>query len=65
MYLIDANATQLDASLKAVEGFRQEYPSRAGQIITGLPVTLEASLKRSWLVVEVRGFLMGNGMALG
>ncbi|KAI9896464.1 hypothetical protein N3K66_008636 [Trichothecium roseum] len=55
VHLIDAQKTQLDASLEAVEDFRTSWSTpeaKRGSITTHLPETLSAALQSSWLVVE-------------
>lgn len=54
VHLIDAQSSQLQASVEAVEGFRSTQAPRGswGRIKTHLPGNMEAALQSSWLVVE-------------
>ncbi|KAM5376798.1 hypothetical protein ACJZ2D_005421 [Fusarium nematophilum] len=55
VHLVDGQESQLQASLKAIEGFRSESTrkeSRWGRIITHSPETLVQALQSAWLVVE-------------
>jgi len=55
VHLIDAQASQLQASIQAVEDFRASWStpeSKKGDIITHLPDELSAAVRDSWLVVE-------------
>ncbi|KAJ3459940.1 hypothetical protein MRS44_016013 [Fusarium solani] len=55
VHIVDGQESQLQASLKAIEGFRLEdstKDARWGRIITHTPETLREALQASWLVVE-------------
>ncbi|PKS06828.1 hypothetical protein jhhlp_006904 [Lomentospora prolificans] len=56
VHLVDAQASQLEGSHKAIEGFRSASSRRNpqwGKIVTHLPSGLAAALQSAWLVVEV------------
>ncbi|KAJ3457591.1 hypothetical protein MRS44_014732 [Fusarium solani] len=55
VHLVDGQESQLEASLKAIDGFRKDAGKENGQwgrIITHSPETLREALKTAWLVVE-------------
>lgn len=56
VHLIDAQQSQLEASLQAVEDFRSSWSdagTKKGSILTHLPEELSKAVEDSWLVVEV------------
>ena len=56
VHLIDAQSSQLEASLQAVDDFRTSWAtpgSRNGKIVTHLPEELSEAVQQSWLIVEV------------
>ncbi|KAJ3529397.1 hypothetical protein NM208_g9779 [Fusarium decemcellulare] len=55
VHLVDAQHSQLDASLKAIDDFRADAAIKnvqRGRIITHSPDTLREALQTAWLVVE-------------
>ncbi|KAH8677256.1 hypothetical protein BGZ61DRAFT_360149, partial [Ilyonectria robusta] len=58
VHLVDAQPSQLQASIKAIDDFRsaasQKGDVRWGQIMTHSPETLGAALQNAWLVIERR-----------
>ncbi|KAF4344289.1 3-hydroxybutyryl dehydrogenase [Fusarium beomiforme] len=55
VHLVDGQEAQLQASVKAIEEFRQNSNSKNaswGRIITHAPETLREALQAAWLVVE-------------
>lgn len=55
VHIVDGQESQLQDSLKAIEGFRLEDSTkgaRRGRVITHTPETLWGALQASWLVVE-------------
>ncbi|KAF5679515.1 3-hydroxybutyryl dehydrogenase [Fusarium circinatum] len=56
VHLVDGQEAQLQASIKAIEEFRQSSSNKSaswGRIITHSPETLREALQAAWLVVEV------------
>jgi hypothetical protein len=56
VHLVDGQEAQLQASIKAIEEFRQSSNKRNtswGRIITHSPESLREALQAAWLVVEV------------
>ena len=55
VHIVDAQPSQLSASVQAIENFRAELAPNGlfGKIVTHKPDTLSKALKDAWLVVEV------------
>ncbi|RKK71803.1 hypothetical protein BFJ69_g10660 [Fusarium oxysporum] len=67
VHLVDGQEAQLQASIKAIEEFRQSSSNRNafwGRIITHSPESLREALQAAWLVVEVSNSDIKNGSRL-
>ncbi|KAH7158276.1 hypothetical protein B0J13DRAFT_582082 [Dactylonectria estremocensis] len=68
VHLVDAQPSQLQASITAIDEFRSttssEKEANWGQVITHLPESLASALHKSWLVVERRVISELDALAL-
>lgn len=67
VHLVDGQDAQLQASIKAIEDFRQSSSNLNaswGRIITHSPESLREALQAAWLVVEVSNSDITNGQML-